>query len=106
MNVACVDAKRGKSPDHRVLRRVCLGTVCSPRNPCRRRVAGQCGLGDEEVFVMTYEEAFDCAVEINAATLRTVFVIKYVADEWYTVSWGQPALGCVLVGEVRRRTPR
>lgn len=106
MNVARVDAKRGKSPDHRVLRRVCLGTACSHRNPCRRRVADQCGLDDEEVFAMTYEEAFNCAVEVNAETRRTVFIVKYVADEWYTVSWGRPAPGCVLVGEVRRRTPR
>lgn len=54
---------------------------------------------------MTYEEAFNRAVEANAETQRTVYIIKYV-DGSYTPSWAQSYPNASLIGEVRRRTPR
>lgn len=55
---------------------------------------------------MTYEEAFTRAVEANAETCRTVYIIKYLVDACYTPSWSPSYPSAVLIGEVRRRTPR
>jgi hypothetical protein len=54
---------------------------------------------------MTYEEAFNTAVAINAEARRTVYVIKYV-DGTYTPSWTPRYPNAVLIGEVRRMSPR
>jgi hypothetical protein len=55
---------------------------------------------------MTYPEAFARAVDANAETRRTVYVIKYMVDECYTPSWSPRYPNAVLIGEVRRMTPR
>jgi hypothetical protein len=55
---------------------------------------------------MTYAEAFARAVDANAETRRTVYIIKYLIDECYTPSWSQSYPNAVLIGEVRRMTPR
>jgi hypothetical protein len=55
---------------------------------------------------MTYPEAFATAVEANATTRRTVYVIKYLVDDCYTPSWSPRYPNAVLIGEVRRMTPR
>jgi len=54
---------------------------------------------------MTYAEAFARAVDANAETRRTVYVIRYV-DGTYTPSWSQSYPNAVLIGEVRRMCKR
>jgi hypothetical protein len=55
---------------------------------------------------MTYEEAFDLAVELNAGTRETVRVYKIDGMYWATTTPVSPYSSAVLIGEVRRRTPR
>ena len=57
---------------------------------------------------MTYDQAFDCAVQRNAETGVRYKIYQFIWDgEYRAVSYHLPSLKyAVLVGEVGRRTPR
>ena len=59
-----------------------------------------------EAAEMTYAEAFDLAVELNAGTRETVRVYKIDGMYWATTVPLSPYSSAILIGEVRRRTPR
>jgi hypothetical protein len=61
---------------------------------------------------MNYNEAFELAVKRNAETRHAYFIYKmiwtneYLTDACYTPSWAPSYPNAVLIGEVRRMTPR
>ena len=54
---------------------------------------------------MTYCEAFDKAVSINANTFHPVFIYKSGEEYFVMLSWFYFS-AAVLIGEVRRMCPR
>ncbi len=55
---------------------------------------------------MTYPEAFARAVEMNGINRQPVRIYKIDGMYWSTVMCASPYSSAVLIGEVRRMTPR